>query len=255
MFGKRRGSRGPDTADAYLAKRRKDAKAKAGWGGWSKSDMLAVLPSLPRAPRGVERTGGYYGRFTGPSAELKFFDTAVSFNVDLTGEVPSTGQLCLIPQGTTESTRIGRKATIKSMQFNGACTFVPGANTFGADTIFMYVVLDSQCNGAAATAADVLTGANFSSALPNIANSQRFKILKRFVIPMRSQAGVQTAFASLHEPIAWYRKCNIPIEWSSTTGALTEIRSNNIFLLAGTGQLTDDLMGIIGTFRLRYSDS
>ena len=31
--------------------------------------------------------------------ELKFFDTALSFTCDATGEVPATGQLALIPQG------------------------------------------------------------------------------------------------------------------------------------------------------------
>jgi len=62
--------------------------------------------------------------------ELKFFDTAVSFDFDSTLEVPATGQWALIPQGDTQSTRDGRLAVIKSIQFRGT---VSGAN-LGAGT-------------------------------------------------------------------------------------------------------------------------
>jgi len=70
---------------------------------------------------GVDRTGGYYGRFAGRGAELKFFDTATSFSIDTSPEVPATGQLVLIPQGVTESTRVGRKCVIRSIQDDGIC--------------------------------------------------------------------------------------------------------------------------------------
>lgn len=30
---------------------------------------------------------------------------------------------------------------------------------------------------------------------------------------------------------SFYKKCNVPLEFSSTTGAITEIRSNNIGVL------------------------
>jgi len=76
---------------------------------------------------GVDRTGGYYGRFAGRGAELKFFDTATSFSIDTSPEVPATGQLVLIPQGVTESTRVGRKCVIRSIQGRWDLRFNPGA--------------------------------------------------------------------------------------------------------------------------------
>lgn len=93
--------------------------------------------------------------------ELKFFDTAVSFLADNTLEVPATGQWVLIPQGDTQSTRDGRLAIIKSIQFRGVIT---GSSTTNESrygiTFYMWVILDTQANGAAAAAADVFTGAN-----------------------------------------------------------------------------------------------
>lgn len=198
-----------------------------------------------------------YGRFVGKNAELKFFDTDITFTVDATGEVPATGQLNLIPQNATESGRIGRKCVIKSIQARLQWIFTPGASTTGITQCWIYVVLDKQCNGAPAAVTDVLTSNNMSKAMINLDNSARFVILKRMYFKVQAEAGIQTAFAADLGKIDWYKKCNIPLEFDNTaaTGALTTIRSNNVFLLAGTDGSSDDTVSVGGTFRLRYSDS
>jgi len=190
------------------------------------------------------------------NAELKFFDTATSFTTDITGEVPATGQLCLIPQGVTESTRIGRKAVIKSIQMKGSMLYNPGAAS--TDTVgavgHVYVVLDKQANGAAAAVTDVLTSASMGSAFINLANSERFIILKKFIVSFNPGAGASGSASSVKRPYSWYSKYNIPLEFSSTTGAITEIRSNNVFLLAGIDGAQDDSITVTGAVRIRYSD-
>lgn len=202
-----------------------------------------------RVSRGLPRTSA------GSASELKVFDTAINFNIDATGEVPATGQLNLIPQGTSESTRIGRKVVVKSIQINGHLLCNPGAGNTPSEINYIWLVLDKQCNGAAASAADVLTGTAFQTALPNVDNSQRFVILRKFVIQTESKAGVATAWALSCRPWTFYKKVNIPIDFSSTTGAITEIRSNNLFLLAGTNQTGDDLTNVTATCRLRFTDN
>lgn len=204
--------------------------------------------------KGYDRVGGFYGRYNKRGdTESKFFDTNVSFNFDATGEVPATGQLTLIPQGVTESQRIGRKCTITSMQFKGHFSFAPAAAAQASGIAYFYVILDTQCNGAAAAITDCFTSTNLSIALRNLANNQRFRILKKIVMSFTSPAGVTTAYNSIAKPVSFYKKCNIPIEYSSTTGALTEIKSNNIFLIAGSAQFTDDLITAFGNFRLRFT--
>lgn len=91
--------------------------------------------------------------------EVKFFDTAVSFTPDITLEVPATGQWALIPQGDTQSTRDGRLARITSIQFRGTLQG-PGTAAPASPLFYMWVIQDTQANGAAATAADVFDGAN-----------------------------------------------------------------------------------------------
>jgi len=214
---------------------------------------------------GFDRSGGFYGRFFQPGSRLmgnprrlhierKFFDTNISFLADATTEVPATGQLTLIPQGTTESTRVGRECTIKSIQINVLLTYIPGASTTGVNTVYIWLVLDKQANGAAAAATDVLTSTNATLAMVNIANSDRFVIMRKWVYTMQAAAGAAAAFSRDQKKLDEYLKCNVPIQYSSTTGAITEIKSNNFFFVAGCEQSADDVTSVEGTVRLRFTD-
>ncbi len=65
---------------------------------------------------GRDRVGGYYGRYAN-GGELKFHD------VDLVDAVVAAGfnvteTINIIAQGVTESTRVGRKCTIKSINWH-----------------------------------------------------------------------------------------------------------------------------------------
>lgn len=241
-----------------MPKRQRDSGASKSSTAKRRKTALAVLAKgLGVSPKSIQpgmvRTGGSYGRYAGRNAELKFFDTATSFNIDATGEVPATGQLVLIPQGVTESTRVGRKCVIKSLQGRWDLLFSPGANATATSTAVIYVVLDKQCNGAAAAATDVFTSTTLTQAMHNLSNSQRFVILKKMVVSFNPPAGASTALNNMLIHKEWYKKCNIPLEFSSTTGAITELRSNNIFLLAGA-YATDDLISVAGNVRVRFSD-
>lgn len=217
----------------------------------------AVANALVRRAPGLLRRGGNYGRYgvnalqAGLKPELKFFDTTNSFTFDVTGEVPATGQLALIPQGDTESTRDGRLAVIKSIQIRGSLIFNPGAQATAATSTFLYLILDTQANGAAAAATDVFTSADFWSNMINLNNSGRFRILKKWVHTFNPPAGATTAYNVQIKQLEYYKRCNIKMDWSSTTGAITEIRSNNIFLMAGAVN-SDDLVTFAGTTRLRF---
>lgn len=223
-----------------------------------RSRALVGRKAMPSKMVGKYRKGGFYKRFSGNQSELKFFDTAHSFNFDATVEVPATGQLNLIPQGVTESTRVGRKCVIKSIQLHGILNFLPGAAAAQAsDVVYLYVVQDTQANGAAATPADVLSASgSCPTGLANLENSDRFRILKKIMVRMQASAGASTTFGSDTKTIDWYKKCNIPIDFdsSASTGAIGTIRSNNLFIIA-QGVFTDDLVSFAGLTRLRFSDS
>jgi len=208
-----------------------------------------------RSAAGYQRTSGFYGRFAGPNSELKFFDTALAWNVDATGEVPATGQLVLIPQGVTESTRVGRKCVIKSIYIKATLSFAPGVTATTSGTSAIVLVQDTQCNGAAAAVTDVYTGTNIPIAMHNLANSQRFKVIKTLKFSWTPGNWNGTGFANVSRNFSYYKKLNIPLEFSGTTGAITELRSNNLFLISGTEFAgMDDLVGVSGICRVRFSD-
>jgi len=204
------------------------------------------------------RTGGYYGRFTGPKAELKFFDTALSIPLDATAEcgaTAATGQIDLIPQGVTESTRVGRKATIKSIQIKGTSRYNGSGGSQSSVQCRVMLIQDTQCNGAQGTWADIYDGTVAPHALRNIENSHRFKVLKEWNWNHTPMAGVSTAWNSDVKDFSCYLRCDIPLEFSSTTGALGELRSNHIFLAYGAaGDNHDDTVTITANARVRFSD-
>lgn len=209
--------------------------------------------TIPRYLKGYARIGGAYARQERKNYEVKYLDTASNFSVDATGEVPSGGQLTQVPLDGTPSGRIGRKITVKSIQARGIITT---SATVPDDTVYIYVVLDKQCNGAAAAITDVLTSSLMGQALINLNNSDRFVILKRVVLHASANAGVAAAYEPTAYPFECFMKCNIPIEYDQTasTGNVSTIRSNNIFLLAGSSALTDDGLSVTSNWRIRYTD-
>lgn len=180
--------------------------------------------------------------------ENKFFDTTVSANMRTTGQIHSSS-INLIPQGTTQSTRVGRRIVINSISMKGTIT-IPTTVISGLN-YQIALVLDKQANKANAAYTDIYTSNAFNSFL-NLANSGRFIVLKVF----RSQLNPSTILTSTTslptlKTIKMYKKCNIPIEFTADTGAITEITSNNLawyVIINGT----DDATVLAMTTRVRY---
>lgn len=171
-------------------------------------------------------------------------------------EIPS---LNLIPQGTTESNRIGRKCTIKSISVKGSVQMAVSDNASQADQRYRMIwYLDKQTNGAEPTVLDILETASINS-FRNLANSSRFRVLRDVTknCPV-SATGVTAvnAFTTLSDQwtFRFNKRCNIPLEFSGTTGVITELRSNNIGMLAIT-QTADRLPSFGFTARVRFSDN
>ncbi len=218
---------------------------------------------------GFYRKSGYYGRYNKGNGELKFYDLSMDDAVvastgtiqDPTNPGPAATQESIvgIKQGTGESERIGRKCTIRSIgwRFNVTLPEVDNAATPAPpDIVRIILYQDKQTNGAAAAVLDILETANIHS-FNKLSNTSRFKTLMDKVVTL-NYSGMGSATAdtvSQGEVQRWgtfYKKCNIPLEFSSTTGALSELRSNNINVLLISFNGT---AGFKSQFRLRFSDS
>ncbi len=203
---------------------------------------------------GFNRTSGFYGRY-GKGGELKFHDVDLDDATVAAGAIV-TPSINLIAQGTTESQRIGRKCTIRSINWRFSLLLSPAtASAATSDTLRIIMFLDKQCNGATAANTDVLESASYLS-FNNLANKGRFRTLMDRVYNINSAAGGGDGTTEDYGPVdisdSFFKKCNIPIEFNSTTGAIGEIRSNNIgvLLMSRAG-----IVGFASKIRLRFSDN
>lgn len=212
--------------------------------GANKKGMV-VLRSAPRS-------------FRMASSELKFFDTTLSNTNVTTSGVISNSSLCLIPQGTGESTRIGRKCVVKSLHLKGMVTLRQSSNgSQCADRFRMIVYQDKQANGLTAGVTDILETATLDS-FRNLSNVGRFNVLSDKVFAMNPSAAEGNAAVNICERIynlSLNKTCNIPLEFSGITGALTELRSNNIGVLVIASETVINVSQVRYTVRVRYSDS
>jgi len=211
--------------------------------------------------KGYVRTGGFYGRYNRASVknsaisagELKFKDTSLVVNtVTQTGTIePAADSTFLkIPVGTGPSDRIGRQIRLKSI--NAYLTITKTSSALSTDTVRLIWVLDTQCNGSVPTVDTVLNTTNVNS-FRNMANSKRFVILKDDEVNLTSHTWDGSNFNLTSLQRNFFKKCNLPIEYdpSLNTGAISTIRSNNIFLLCISMYGTCKINGYV---RIRYDD-
>ncbi len=208
--------------------------------------------------RGYVRTGGSYGRYAGPDAEMKFHD------VDITDAVVAAGvqiqaATLIIAEGNGESQRIGRKITIKKIGWRLTIN-LPTTATAGstADVIRVMLVHDKQCNGSLPAAGDILDVDSFRS-FNNLANSKRFRVLMDRTYDLVATAGSGRGST---DTLSWgavvlsdtfFKNCNIPILYdnTATSGVITSIRSSNIFCVYCS---RSGLAGVTTSMRYRFSD-
>jgi len=213
--------------------------------------------------RGFLRVGGFYGRYAGAPGvgrygqrpELKFRDIIVAPVVPAVAGTITSPSVNLIPQGVTESERVGRKCTLKAVSFHFQMelpdTTVPGQTS---DRVRIIVYLDKQANGATAAVLNILETATINSFF-NLEESSRFRLLYNRFHDISSQSGgVGATFASaeLLKTVNWGTRCSKPIEFSGVTGAIGEIRSNNVGVL----MISEKARTVVGyTVRIRFQDS
>lgn len=209
--------------------------------------------------------GGFYGRYNrgqgrrGTRGETKFLDTVTNASTLSPSGTVTEGSFNLIPQGISESERIGRKCTVVSISGRQTVRLPSGNAINGSNVWRLWLVQDRQANGAVPTYGDVMQQST-SNTFRNMENIARFKILwtKTMAIDALSLA-IDAADAQhtgeRHQVVDFHVRCNIPIDFDNTaaTGAITTIRSNNIFMIAST-RATDTAPVLSGTYRLRFTD-
>ncbi len=209
--------------------------------------------------RGYDRRRiGLYGRFRRKRRRLtekKFLDLILTdalistagtgFAVTAAQPNTDTATIVGILQGNGAGQRIGRKCTITNILCRFLFAFddgTPDADLAAADgsndCLRIIIFWDKQCNGTSATATQMLETDAFN-AFRSITNASRFNILYDKLFTLNSNAiaagnGTNDTSRVVHKNFIKKVniKCFIPMEFSGTTGNLTEMRTNNVGILA-----------------------
>ncbi len=194
------------------------------------------------------------GRMAGQPVELKFHDLDIDDATVAAGGTIAQDSCNLIAQGVTEAERIGRKCTLRSINWRFQLSINAGTTSNTADTIRVLLYLDKQANGATAAVLDIIETADFQS-FNNLTNKSRFRTLMDRTYTLNAPlSGDGTTLDSGKYEIAddFFKKVNIPIEYSDGTANLTAVRSNNIgLLLLGS----DGVASFSSKMRIRFSDT
>lgn len=176
--------------------------------------------------------------------ELKNVDVAVSLAANNGGAVLLLNG---VAPGTALNQRVGRRILLRSLRYYLAAsvTAATGVDQFHR----VLVVLDSQPNGAALAAADVLDGGQSSQV--NISNQLRFKILLDRRIYLNASGEPDSA-----RLIDGSIGMNTVVQFNSgVAGTVADIATNSLYLVVLGSEAAGVTAGTVaGTTRVRYSD-
>lgn len=189
--------------------------------------------------------------------ELKFWNGplwvhTVSTTGSLLGISGSPTSPILIPQGTDNDQRIGRKIQITTIQFKLLFSLFAGNSH---DNGWLYLVHDKQANGALPAYTDIFDSADFYSFI-KLENTKRFKIMRKYQYNLDSKVAATAGGVGIPQPVGViiedYIKCDIPVEYTNTTGAIGGIVSGQYFLCAVSANSSSTV--ITGHIRTRFYD-
>jgi len=222
--------------DRDIESRRREAMAKR---AKYAANRTAVNDLNRLVVPGYTRVGGSYAR-SANVGEKKYFDKNVTQFTGSTAGVFFDSFFETLGAGTGENQRIGSRITLSSIHAQIKMFIdTQASNTISAATTRILVWMDRQANGAAPNTLDILQELTAGGANPdiysfrNLDNASRFRILADKWVTINPQT--QSAALGSQNTARWikfhFKVPKTTINFSSTTGALTEIKSTNFGML------------------------
>jgi len=212
--------------------------------------------SYKKARRGTLRS---FSALAPPRYEKKFKDTATSaamLEFATAGVVQNS--FVTMASGSGNGERIGNRITVTNV--NAHLLAVTGTSNTnpGLDNTVVRVILgiDKQCNGANTAIGDVLQSASPYS-FRNMYTLNRFVILKDKLFVMDPTIYMATNSGQVGRILKFSWKGQLPIMFSDATATISNIETNNLFLLVVTDRTATagQTDGIVGTVRVKYTDA
>lgn len=211
----------------------------------ARQQQFSAARSASTAAQAV-RTGGWANPASG--AEKKFVDVSQTYAPAAASVAFTAGTLINgVATGTDASSRIGRKAVIKSLLLRITCSLATGTKG-GAFRILC--VYDKQANATAPAITDILLADAFNSP-NNLTYRDRFvTIFDQITEPVDAQGPQERAMTC-------YKKLNLETLWNAGTDALIgSIASGSMYIfVAQSGGVATNPPSVTIRSRVRYTDN
>lgn len=182
------------------------------------------------------------------NVEFKYHDTQFSQQAHTTGAILS---LNFINQGDGSTNRDGDQCRLKSLELHGAVALPATASRPNSTRLML--ILDTEPNGSTPAITDILDNQggsiNFYYSPRNLDNRTRFVVMKDWHYTVNPNG--TEAYQINH-----YRKLDLKVLFNGTTGSITTMKNNHLFLLV----LGDEASGATNptyalSSRIRYVDN
>lgn len=190
------------------------------------------------------------------STGRKFFDVAVPRTVvGTTGDMLPLAEpsVVLIPQGAGSSQRVGRRVTIRRIEWRFTAAMASKAIPT-SDMLRFILFVDGQTNCTAPANLDLLEIADVLS-FPNVSNLHRFTILVDEQLSFEHRSGSGNGTTDLYGEVRQIGRIeldvNVPIEYSANNQTMGDVCSNSIGVLV----ISDEgAVSFFSQMRLWYDD-
>lgn len=230
--------------------------------------------SQSRRNRALSRRNWRWGGALG--VERKWYDSSVNAatiggpaGATVTAAMQDPGGIqCLNApvQGTSQTTRVGNKYNITSIQINGLVYLNPEANATAAEPAYkvtIAIVWDKQTNAAQMASEELWinpsgTAAGLANPLRNLLYSKRFKVLKQIVLTLRPQTmsydGTNMEQGGEVAPWEYYHEFKKPVvvECRGNAGNVTDIVNHSFHVVATCN--VEDVTTMFYNARVRFTD-
>lgn len=200
---------------------------------------------------GVTRTAGSYARNFSRD-EKKWLDTTRAHaNVPVTAVFMDT--LNGLAVGNTVNTRIGNRVCLKNVNLYITASAATGSTAGQGDDVFRVILyIDHQCNGAAATATDILESDVYDS-FRNMNQAERFTVLKDKFITFSGLTGAGASTNASNpkfHKMSW--KGSMFLHYGGAGATVADLRSNNVgvLLITRSAHISATVQA-----RIKYTDS
>jgi len=197
-----------------------------------------------------------------PKYEKKFLDTSLSaaMNQFATAGVIQS-DFVLMTNGAENGKRIGDRINVTNINCHLTISAAGATASLGSNSTVARVILgiDKQANGAVTAVTDVLQSAD-PYAFRNMFTLNRFVILKDKLLTINMAAVTGSYWGEVARVLKFSWKGNLPILYSGTGATISQVKSNNIFLLVvcdRSGSAPDGtyIDGVDGIVRIKYTDA